>query len=194
VLRRIETILVDAEDDGDVLALRGCRDDDLLRAGVDVRLRLGGVGEQAGRFDDDLRAELLPGDAARIALGGYLDLVTVDDERRLVRLDGARIRAVIAVVLEQERVGRGVEQVVDGHDLDVVGVTIKQRFQDLATDAPKAVDAYANCHWRLLSSLPTRSNAARPAYCAAAPSSSSIRSNWLYLLTRSPRAGAPVLI
>lgn len=33
-----------------------------------------------------------------------------------------------------------------------------------------------------------------PAYRAVLPSNSSIRSNWLYLATRSERAGAPVLI
>src|SRR5690625_672965 len=40
----------------------------------------------------------------------------------------------------------------------------------------------------------TRGKAERPAYLAASSSSSSMRSSWLYLLTRSPRAGAPVLI
>src|SRR6185369_12135972 len=39
-----------------------------------------------------------------------------------------------------------------------------------------------------------RGNAERPAYRAASSSSSSIRSSWLYLATRSLRAGAPVLI
>ena len=34
----------------------------------------------------------------------------------------------------------------------------------------------------------------RPAYAAASPSISSMRSSWLYLATRSVRAGAPVLI
>ena len=33
-----------------------------------------------------------------------------------------------------------------------------------------------------------------PAYTAASSSSSSMRSSWLYLATRSDRAGAPVLI
>ena len=37
-------------------------------------------------------------------------------------------------------------------------------------------------------------NADLPAYLAVSPSSSSIRSCWLYLATRSDRAGAPVLI
>ena len=34
-------------------------------AGVDVRLGLGGVGEEAGGLDDDLRADLAPGDLGR---------------------------------------------------------------------------------------------------------------------------------
>ncbi len=37
-------------------------------------------------------------------------------------------------------------------------------------------------------------NAPAPEYVAAGPSSSSIRSSWLYLATRSLRDGAPVLI
>ena len=39
-----------------------------------------------------------------------------------------------------------------------------------------------------------RGNAAQPGYSARVPSSSSIRSSWLYFATRSERAGAPVLI
>ena len=92
-----------------------------LRAGVDVGLGLRGVGEQAGRLDDDLGAQLLPRDVARVALGGDLDLAAVDDERLFARLDLAGVDAVVAVVLEQVGVGRGVEQVVDADDLDVVG-------------------------------------------------------------------------
>src|SRR4029453_6222675 len=39
-----------------------------------------------------------------------------------------------------------------------------------------------------------RGKAPRPAYLAASSSSSSMRISWLYLATRSERAGAPVLI
>src|SRR5699024_10813821 len=39
-----------------------------------------------------------------------------------------------------------------------------------------------------------RGKALAPAYTAAESSSSSMRRSWLYLFTRSPRAGAPVLI
>ena len=39
-----------------------------------------------------------------------------------------------------------------------------------------------------------RGNASSPAYRAASPRFSSMRSSWLYFATRSLRAGAPVLI
>ena len=45
---------------------------------VDVRLRLGGVGEVAGRLDDDVGAELAPRQGARVALGERLEALAAD--------------------------------------------------------------------------------------------------------------------
>ena len=47
--------------------------------------------------------------------------------------------------------------------------------------------AFPQCSYRL-------KKASRPRYCATSPSSSSMRSSWLYFATRSVREGAPVLI
>ena len=44
------------------------------------------------------------------------------------------------------------------------------------------------------SRLASARKASQPGYSARPPSSSSIRSSWLYFATRSVRAGAPVLI
>ncbi len=84
---------------------------------------------------------------------GNLNLAAVDDERLFAGFDVARIDAVVAVVLEEMRVRRGVEQVVDGHNFDIVGVAFEERFEGLATDAAEAIDAYAYCHWRFPSLL-----------------------------------------
>ena len=110
----------------------------------------GRVGEQSGRLDDDLCAELLPGNVGRVALSGDLNLAPVDDERLFARLDLTWIVAVIAVVFEEVGVGRRVEQIVDADDLDVIRMAFEQRLEDLATDSAEAIDAYAYCHWRLL--------------------------------------------
>ena len=55
------------------------------------------------------------------------------------------IRAVGRVVLEEQRVRRDVDDVVDGHDLDVRGA-LDDRLERLAADAAEAVDADANGH------------------------------------------------
>jgi hypothetical protein len=60
VLGSLVLVVVDADDDGDVFILGRGRDDDLLGAGIEVTLGLGGFGEEASRFDDDLDAELTP--------------------------------------------------------------------------------------------------------------------------------------
>ena len=66
--RRVVAVLVDAEDDRDVLALGRGADDHLLRAGVDVGARLVGVGEEAGRLEDDVDAEVAPRQRGRVLL------------------------------------------------------------------------------------------------------------------------------
>ena len=63
-------VVVDAHDDGDVLVLRRGGDDDLLGAGVDVRLGLGASVKKPVDSIDDVRAEvaqwsLPPGRAPR---------------------------------------------------------------------------------------------------------------------------------
>ena len=80
VLRRVVVAVVDAQHDGDVLVLGRRRDDDLLGAAVDVRPGLGGVGEEAGRLDDDVGAELLPRQRRRVALLEHLDACAADDD------------------------------------------------------------------------------------------------------------------
>ncbi len=144
VLRRVEAVLVHAQHDRDVLVAGWRGDDDFLGPSLDVGFGFGSVGEETRRFDEG--AHLLPRDVGRITFGGDLNLAAVDDERLFAGFDVARIDAVVAVVLEEMRVRRGVEQVVDGHHLDIVRVAFEKRFEGLATDAAEAIDAYAYCH------------------------------------------------
>ena len=81
VLGGVVLVLVDAHQQRLHLALAGGGDDDLLRAGREVALGLLGVGEEAGRLDDVVDAELLPGQLARVLRRhDALDLVAADDE------------------------------------------------------------------------------------------------------------------
>ena len=76
--RVVVGVEVDAEGDGHVGLLGRGGDDHLLGARLEV---LGGVvagGEEAGRLDHDVDAEVAPGQRRRVALGEHLDLVAVD--------------------------------------------------------------------------------------------------------------------
>src|SRR4029450_3753309 len=75
VLGRVVGVVVNTHDDGDVLVLRRRRDDDLPGAVVEVHLGLVGVGEEAGRLDDDVRAQVTPGEVGRVTLGERLERV-----------------------------------------------------------------------------------------------------------------------
>ena len=85
VAGRVVAVLVDAEDDRDVLVLRRRADDDLLSAGVDVRLGLLASVKMPGRFEDDVDAEVAPRQRRRVLLGEDLDLAAVDDDRAVAR-------------------------------------------------------------------------------------------------------------
>ncbi|MNL55853.1 hypothetical protein D3C87_1792960 [compost metagenome] len=107
-------------------------------------LGLGRVGEDAGRLDDELRAELLPGDRGRVALGRDLDLAAVDDDGGVGVIDRAGVDAVDRVVLEEVRERLGVRQVVDADELEL-GV-LEADAQHLATDATETVNPHFGGH------------------------------------------------
>ena len=54
-------------------------------AAVDVRAGFGGIGEETGRLDDDVDAQLLPRQLARVSLAEDVDAPPVDLQRRIRR-------------------------------------------------------------------------------------------------------------
>src|SRR6478609_1310578 len=146
---RVVLVRVHADDERRVLVLRRGGDDDLLRAAVDVGLGLRRVGEEAGRLDDDVGAQLAPGEVRGVALGERTDLLAVDDDVLVVEVHAQRETAEDRVVLEQVRERLVVREVVDAHDLDV-----SARRHDGAVEVPsdttEAVDTDADGHNALL--------------------------------------------
>jgi hypothetical protein len=113
-------ILVDAHDDGDILALGRGVDNHLFGAGPQVAGRGFPVGKAAGGFHHDVYFAPGPGNPARIRPGqdGHLP-----PEGGKAAFPGGHVpgqRAVHRIVLEEvgQRLGRG--QVVDGNNRDDV--------------------------------------------------------------------------
>ena len=106
-------------------------------------------GEDAGAFERDVDAELLPGQLGRVLDGGDLEFLIADGD--LVAVDGHFMReaAVHAVIAEQMRVGLDRAEVVDGDDVDVLAAGFVDRAQDVAADAAKSVDGNSDGHFSL---------------------------------------------
>src|SRR5680860_27821 len=154
VRRWVVVQVVDAHDDGEVLALCRRGDDDLLGACGEVLAGAGRVGEEAGRLDDDVGAHLGPREVRRVALGEDREAALASDGDLAFACDDVLAEsAEDAVVLKQVREGLRVRQVVDAHHLDV-GATGQQGPVEVAADAAKAIDSNANSHVLALLRLP----------------------------------------
>ena len=153
VLRGVVGVLVDAEHDGDIFVPGRCGDDDAPGAALEVRRRLARIGEEAGRFDHELRTQLAPGDPGRVALGDDGHAPALDHDGVGLRPHLAREAPVVAVVLEQVGVGLRVGEVVDRHHLQRVGVVVQHGLERLAPDAPEAVNADSRYQGLLLSTV-----------------------------------------
>ena len=154
MLRGIVGVLVDAEHDGDIFVPGRCGDDDAPGAALEVRRRLARIGEETGRFDHELGAQLAPGDPGWVALGHHGHAPAIDHDGVGLRPHLAREAPVVAVVLEQVGVGLCVGEVVDRDHLQRIGVVVQHGLERLAPDASEAVDADSRCQGLLLSTLP----------------------------------------
>ena len=112
-------VVVHTEHERDVGIGRGRGDDDLLRAGVEVLLRTRAVGEEAGRLEHDVDAEVAPRHRGRIALDEQLDLLPRGVQHAVLDDDVARERPERRVEPEQVRHRRGVAEIVRGDDVEV---------------------------------------------------------------------------
>jgi hypothetical protein len=72
-VRLRQRVVIDLKDDRLVGVVGGRRDEHALGAGVEMGGRFLLRGEDAGAFENDIDAEILPGKLRRIALGEHFD-------------------------------------------------------------------------------------------------------------------------
>ena len=141
-----QLVVVDAIDDRQVRAFRRRRDEDALRARLEMGRRLLARGEDAGAFERDVDAERLVRKLGRILDRGHLDLVAVDDHRVALDLDLVRKAPVDAVEAQEVRVGLHRTQIVDGDDLDVLAARLQNSAQHQPPNPAEAIDRYLGNH------------------------------------------------
>ena len=101
--------------------------------------------KEPGRFHDYVGTHLAPFQLGRVFDSGQADALAVHDEGAALDRDVAFEAAVYRVVLEHIGPVVGLEQVVDGNDLDV-GKVLYGGAQHHAADAPETIDANFDAH------------------------------------------------
>src|SRR5882724_1978063 len=156
VLGRVVFLVVDAHDDGNVLTLGRGADDDFLGTGGDMALGLFRVGEEAGGFDDDVHAQLLPREAGGVLGADDEDVVAVNDQDVVLSLVGrgflggnlAVEASLGGIIFEQVGEIIGGDDVADRDDLEVLAQ--QTLFGDGAkhqtANAPEPINCNFNCH------------------------------------------------
>ena len=144
VLGRIVFVVVHSQDQHQVGALGGGGDDDLLGSRGQVFRRVVAAGEEPRRFEDDVDAEVAPGQRRGITLREHLERARADTDRVAVDRHGVRQVSEDRVVLQQVGEGVGAGDVVDGHELELC--LIERCAQDVAPDPSESVDADPDGH------------------------------------------------
>src|SRR5580704_2383436 len=141
-----QLVVIDAIDDGQIRAFRRRRDEDALRARLEMGRRLLTRGENARAFERDVDAERLVRKLGRILDRRHLDLVAVDHHRVALDLDLMWKAPMDTVVAQEVRVRLHGTEIVDGDDLDVLAARLQNPTQHQPPNPAEAIDRYLGNH------------------------------------------------
>src|SRR4029077_19450050 len=178
VLGGVVGLIVHAEDEGGIGAVGGSGDDNFFHGRAQMLLGIGAFGEEAGGFDDDVRADGGPIDFGGILHFENFEAAAIDGDGVFSIRDVVRQIAEDGVVLQEVRERLRVGDVVDGNELNVL--VVDRGAHDVATDAAEAVNAGLDGHYFLRWSF-------RNCGCAGASDGRERRENAMGCVEKSQR-------
>src|SRR5262249_61541197 len=102
--------------------------------------------KKARALDDNLCANLTPGNLTWVLLSEDLNALAIDYKIVIANFNEAMEAAVCRVVAEEVCIRRGIGDIVDADDLDVAGMSLQNSLEALAANSTESVDADASCH------------------------------------------------
>ncbi len=141
-----QRVVVDAVDDRRVGAVGGRGNQHALGAGRQMGGGLFLGGEDAGAFQRDVDAEVLPGKLRRIAFRAHLDLAVAEVDRVAIDGDSAGEAAMHGIETQQMGIGLDRAEIVDADDFDVLAAGLGDGAQHIAADTAKPVDRDPDYH------------------------------------------------
>ncbi len=158
MLGRVVHPFINAQHNGQVFSFGGSGDDHFLsaafrnvvdRAFDSLSLFIDPIflySKEPGAFNDDIYAQVAPGNVRRIGLFKRLHVLTVYVYTVFAQLDLPIEATVVRVVLEQMCHRGQVADVVERHHLQLVRVMVPDRLQHLATNPAKSIDTNTGSH------------------------------------------------
>ena len=103
-----------------------------------------GIGEVAGGFDDDLRADRFPGQLSGVPLLEHFKRLAADGDAVFAGGDLVRQIAQDGIVFQKVSQSLGIGEIVDRDEFDIA--VIERSSEHVPPDASESVDAYLDCH------------------------------------------------
>ena len=141
-----QRLVVDVEDNRREIVARRSGNDDLLRAGLNMRLSLCLCRVEARALEHDIDIMLTPGDLRCIRLCVDVDLLAVDRDGVLAGLDGIciLIATLRGVILQEMGEHLRARQIVDCDDF--IAGRIEHLTEGKTTDTTESIDSNFYCH------------------------------------------------
>src|ERR1700748_336280 len=139
MLAAVVELIVDAEAERQVWVFRRRADEDALRAALgEMQLGLVAASDKAGRFQDDIHAEIFPRQISRIAFLQDLNFMAANDDIFRIETDFAVELAVDRVPFQKVRERMRVGEIIDRGD--ALNIALVHRAEDVAPDSAEAID------------------------------------------------------
>ena len=150
MLFRIIFVLVNAHNDGDILAFSRSGDDNLFSASFQMSLSLCSFGKATSGFNYDISTNLAPRNLSRVRRSKYGNLFAINNDAVVFARNFMVIGAMYGVIFQQMSQSSAIAQIINTNNLNL---RVNESYtENLAANAAKTINTNF-CHNNFLLSF-----------------------------------------